>query len=103
MNQNRTSGLALGFGIGIVIAGAIFGISWVTKNFSGSIKTQAIQSEEPVATASPATIEQPINTQPEQDINSQDNLVNRLAPAKEDVVEDIQNNLQELYGTKTTP
>jgi len=103
MNKNRTTGLAFGFGIGILIAAAIFGTSWVAKKYSSSIKTQAILPEEPTETTTPNTIQQSISTPATKNIDPQDNIVNRLAPAKEDVAADIQNNLQQLYGTKTTP
>lgn len=99
MNLNRNTGLALGFGIGIVIAAIFFGVTWLTKNSGNLLKTQALQTDNesvvPVVTVTPVA---PSDTATKE--NSNDTLINRMAPTKDDVVNDIQKNLQQLYGTR---
>ncbi|MDO8512844.1 MAG: hypothetical protein Q7S57_06250 [bacterium] len=99
MNLNRTSGLAFGFGIGIVIAITIFGISWITKRSSDTLKTQAFQPTANTQTQTVPTQPPPavVSSAPQ---TNQDTLVNRMAPQTDKVVEDIQSSLQELYGPK---
>ncbi len=102
MSLDKKTGLALGFGIGAVIALAFFGISWL-MNRPNVIKTQVL-TEPPKSTpiASPAdtttnvtNVEIPIGSP------SNDNLVNKITPTQQDMVNDIENRLKKLYGTPT--
>jgi len=99
MTLNRNTGLALGFGIGIVIAAVIFGTSWIIKNGGNILKTQTLQNTTPVSepvNPEPLNVSVPSTPTPA----STDTLMNRLVPTQENVVSDIQTNLQELYGAK---
>lgn len=101
MAFTRNSGLALGFGIGIIIAGVFFGLSWLTKNSGDLLKTQALQ--ETVASVAPTLppTQVTINTPAPTPVgSSNDNIVNRLAPPQDDVINGIQQNLQQLYGAQ---
>lgn len=101
MQLNRNTGLTIGFGIGIIIAGVVFGVIWLTKNSGSLLKTQALQENSAPATATPVaqttTQNAPATTT---ETNNGDNLVNRLAPSQADVVTGIQENIQQLYGTR---
>ncbi len=95
MSLNRTSGLALGFGIGILIAAVLFGTSWLMKKNNANLtRTQVLQ---PTTTRSPIVI--PVRT-PASKENTGDSLVGKMAPKEEEVVADIQKSLNELYGPK---
>jgi hypothetical protein len=101
MALNRNTGLALGFGIGIVIASVFFGTSWMMKNGGNLLKTQALQST-PTPSA-PSTVAEPIEYTTTVPVASTDNpsdtIVNRMAPSQDEVIQDIGKNIQELYGS----
>lgn len=86
-----------GFLIGLAIAAIIFGVSWLNKNGNqNALKTQTLQQSNENQTAPLATI--PARTIPVPGENAPESLVNRLAPSEEVVIQDIQKNLQQLYG-----
>jgi hypothetical protein len=103
MALNRNTGLALGFGIGIVIAGGFFGTNWMMKNGGNLLKTQALQNIAPSASPTIEPIQEDIATPPATPTaDPTDTIVNRIAPStpsQSEVINDIQKNLQELYGT----
>lgn len=95
MNINRTTGLAIGFGIGAIIAVVVLGASWLINNNKSSLKTQSLQK--PVSNSDTVT-RTPVNeTTPTQSPN-QDTLLNRMVPKEDEIINDIQNNLQQIYG-----
>ena len=103
MALNRNSGLALGFGIGIIIAAVFFGTSWMMKNGGNLLKTQALQSTPiPSAKATTRPTIEPVTVPVVSTTNPNDTIVNRMAPSQDDVINDIQKNLQELYGPEKT-
>jgi len=103
MALNRNTGLALGFGIGIVIASVFFGTSWLMKNGGNLLKTQALQS---TPTPSAKTTTKPVQVSTTEPVvptsNTNDTIINRMAPSQDDVINDIQKNLQDLYGSDKT-
>ena len=103
MTLNRNTGSILGFGIGIVIAGGVFGTSWMINNGGNLLKTQALQNTA-TPSASPTTkpVQQVVATPSAPTANPNDTIVNRLAPSQTEVINDIQKNLQELYGSNKT-
>lgn len=102
MTLNRNTGLALGFGIGIVIAGGVFGVNWMMQNGGNLLKTQALQSTTPSAspTSKPTQLVTVAPTTPAPDPT--DTIVNRMVPPQNEVINDIQKNLQTLYGSGKT-
>jgi hypothetical protein len=99
MKLNRITGLTLGFGVGVIIAIVAFGIYWVSNNLNkNSLKTQALQI---VPTNVPTTPASTLpSTTPDPSLQKSDTLLNRLAPAEDQVATDISESLKQLYGPK---
>jgi len=102
MALNRNTGLALGFGIGIVIAAVFFGTSWMMKNGGNLLKTQALQNTTPSVIPTTKPIQQIVTAPATPTADTNDTILNRMAPSQDEVINDIQNNLQELYGSNKT-
>lgn len=102
MTLNRNTGLALGFGIGIIIAAVFFGANWMFKNGGNLLKTQALQNTVPSIAPTTRPVQRVVTAPATLPIDPNDTIVNRMAPPQNEVINDIQKNLQELYGSNKT-
>jgi len=99
MNPNRITGLAFGFGVGIIIAIVAFGVYWAGNNLNkNNLKTQALSDTPANVSATPAPV-LPLTT-PTPPLRQSDNLMNRLVPAEDQMASDISESLKQLYGPK---
>jgi len=103
MTLNRNTGLALGFGIGMVISVVFFSANWLIKNDGHILKTQALQdttSSSPTALPTTKPIQRVVATPTAPAADSNDTITNRMSPSKDEVISDIQKNIQKLYGSE---
>ncbi|MDD3487734.1 MAG: hypothetical protein PHF35_05195 [Candidatus Moranbacteria bacterium] len=99
MALDKKSGLALGFGIGAVIALGYFGITWLI-NRPEVVKTQSLTeppSSTPVSSPADTTTDNTVVQIPQGE-PSEDNLVNVITPTQQEMVDDIGESLKQLYG-----